>query len=165
MQNFVREFKSFKNLKLLYRASIDGFQSSNFHKKCDNIPNTVTIIRSANGYIFGGFMTQTWDSFGTWKEDKNAFIFSLINADNNPQKFLIKPVNSGNAIYCNTDYGPIFGAGHDLLICNSANSINSSYSNFGSSYNYSGGNPKGILAGSYNFMINEMEVFAITFSA
>ena len=163
LQKFVGEFKSINNWKLLYRASVDGFQSLNFHHKCDNIPNTITIIRSANGYVFGGFTTQTWDNCGTWKEDKNSFIFSLINADNNAQKFLIKPANCGNAIYCNSSNGPTFGGGCDFYICNSANSKNSSKSNFGFSYNYSGGNPKGYLAGSYNFMINEMEVFAITF--
>ena len=88
LQKFVGEFKSIKNWKLLYRASVDGFQSSNFHQKCDNIANTVTIIRSTNRNVFGGFTTQAWDSSNSYKNDDNAFIFSLINADNNPQKFL-----------------------------------------------------------------------------
>ena len=29
-----------KDLKLLYRATRDGFSAESFHSKCDNIPNT-----------------------------------------------------------------------------------------------------------------------------
>ena len=158
---FIKGFKPIKEWKLLYRASVDGFESVKFHEKCNNIPNTVTIIRSANGYAFGGFTTQAWHSSGTWKADKNAFIFSLTNADNNPQKFLIEPINSDNAIYCYASYGPTFG--HDLHICDSANSNNSSFSNLGNNYYFSGSNPKEYLAGSFQFSVSDIEVFAITF--
>ena len=164
LTKYVDEFKRIKEWRLLYRASVDGFLGSDFHRKCDSIPNTVSIIRSTNGFVFGGFTTQTWDGHGNgnYKRDDNAFIFSLINADNNPQKFLIKPANSANAIIYNSNYGPIFGE-YDFIIFNEANSNNSSYSKLGNSYNYSGGNSQGYLAGSYNFCVSEIEAFAITF--
>ena len=162
LKKFVEEYKPILRSKLIYRASVDGFHSSNFHQKCDNISNTVTIIRSNNGYVFGGFTTQTWEGSDTYKKDDNAFIFSLINAENNPQKFLIKTASNGSAIYCNSRYGPTFGGGHDIYICSDPNMSNNG-SKFGTSYNYSGGNRQGYLTGSSSFVINEIEVFAITF--
>ena len=35
-----------KRLNLIYRASRDGFKSSNFHEKCDGKENTITFIKS-----------------------------------------------------------------------------------------------------------------------
>ena len=46
---------------LLYRASEHGFQSSQFHSKCDGKGNILTILK-ANGFIFGGFTSVIWDS-------------------------------------------------------------------------------------------------------
>jgi hypothetical protein len=47
---------------LLYRGSRDGFRSSNVHSKCDSHPNTVTVILTTKGFIFGGFTPIAWDS-------------------------------------------------------------------------------------------------------
>ncbi len=43
--NFEKEIK----WKLLYRASRDGFQSKNFHDKCDGKVKTLTVIKSKEG--------------------------------------------------------------------------------------------------------------------
>jgi len=71
--------KEVKELKKLYQATIDGDWPLKFHLKCDNIPNTLVIIKSAGNRRFGGFTSQTWqsDSNGAFKDDKNAFLFSL----------------------------------------------------------------------------------------
>jgi hypothetical protein len=45
-------------VKLIYRASIDGFAASSFHSKCDNISNTVTIIETISNSVFGGYIHQ-----------------------------------------------------------------------------------------------------------
>ena len=45
---------------LIYRASRDGWNSSNFHSLCDNKGPTVTVVKSGN-YIFGGYTEQAWD--------------------------------------------------------------------------------------------------------
>ena len=44
---------------LIYRASRDGWASSNFHTHCDNKGPTVTVVKSGN-YIFGGYTEQSW---------------------------------------------------------------------------------------------------------
>ena len=50
-----------RRLRLLYRASRDGFAAECFHSRCDNNGPTVTIVKSGE-YIFGGFTEQSWTS-------------------------------------------------------------------------------------------------------
>jgi hypothetical protein len=66
-----------REVKLIYRASRDGFAASSFHSKCDDISNTVTIIKTISKSVFVGFTSATWTSNGEWSYDENAFIFSL----------------------------------------------------------------------------------------
>ena len=49
-----------KEFKLLYRASEHNFKAAAFHQKCDNIPNTVTLVKTQFGKVFGGFTPLTW---------------------------------------------------------------------------------------------------------
>ena len=108
---------------VLYRATQDGFSSSNFHSKCNGKAKTLTIIQTTNGNIFGGFTNAVWSSSAGYVTDTGAFIFSLINTENKPRKFSIK-INGGSAIYNSNSYGPIFGGGHDILTADNSN-INS----------------------------------------
>ena len=39
--------KEVKELKKLYQATIDGDGAINFYSRCDNIPNTLVVIKSA----------------------------------------------------------------------------------------------------------------------
>ena len=104
--------KEVKELKKLYQATIDGDWPLKFHLKCDNIPNTLVIIKSAGNRRFGGFVSQTWqsDSNGAFKDDKNAFLFSL-----DKQK-IYSYKNDNKAINNHKDYGPTFGYGFTLRI-------------------------------------------------
>ena len=65
------------------------------------------------------------------------------------------------AIYRGSSYGPIFGSGHDIYIANNANSNTKSTANFGHSYSVPSGvkDKTTILAGTYNFTPDEVEVF------
>jgi hypothetical protein len=53
-----------KDWKLIYRGTVDGFSSYNFHSKCDNQGATIIVIESSNGYIFGGYNNDSWASSG-----------------------------------------------------------------------------------------------------
>ena len=70
------------------------------------------------------------------------------------------------AIYKNSGYGPTFGNGWDIYIANNANSNTNSYANFGSYYSVPSGvqDRKTILAGSYKFTPDEVEVFYLGWS-
>ena len=48
-------------MKLLYRATVDGWSSSDFHSCCDNKGATVVVVKSGK-YIFGGFTKCSWDN-------------------------------------------------------------------------------------------------------
>ena len=154
-----------KQFKLLYRASRDGFAAADFHAKCDNHPRTLTIIKTTKGYIFGGYTSVAWNSASTWKADRNAFIFSLVNIRSMP---LLIPVKNGDqySINCNGAYGPTFGGSHDIHIANNSNTSNISYSKLGFSYNFTSFSlqtteANSFLAGSYYFQTSEIEVFQL----
>ena len=149
-----------KNLKkkinkytLLFRASRDGYKVSNFHSKCDGKNNTVTLVETLNGRRFGGFTDAQWDQSQGNKSGANGFIFSL---DNNE---IYYNKNNQYNINCNSSYGPTFGGGYDFYICDSCNSNGSSYENSGHSYETNG--KKQALAGSYNFLVRDYEVFQL----
>ena len=67
------------DFKLLYRKTEDGNSAADFHKKCDDIPYTVSIIKSNTGYKFGGYIDGKWSNkYFTWVyHDIKSFVFSL----------------------------------------------------------------------------------------
>jgi hypothetical protein len=146
-----------RQLKLIYKGTRDGFGAANFHQKCDNQGETLTVIRSKGSYIFGGYTPISWSSREAYASDKRTFIFTLINPHNIPPT---KFANTNqNSIYDGSSYGPYFGP--DLIIanqCNASTSSNSSFPNFfadttGKSYN--------IFTGSQSFQVEEIEVFTV----
>lgn len=148
---------------LLYRASRDGWASSDFHSSCDNKGVTVTIVKSGS-YIFGGYTDQPWESpsSGTYKDSAKAFLFSLVSSARmiGPAKMTLKSGENNTATYCHSDYGPTFGQGHDLSICSDPNNKNCS-SSPNKSYVFPAecANPEEFLAGNQNFTVTEVEVF------
>ena len=164
-----------ENWSLLYKATRDGFSAGNFHRKCDNVDNTLTIVKVTSGNIFGGFTVKKWSSNNQFVSDSNAFIFSLINQENNPFKAKIKCSNKGqNAIYCSSKCGPVFGAvseyTNDLVISSDSNKNTHSYSDFGNEYQHPDYPRKStkarcILAGSHTFQTVEIEVYTKEFTS
>jgi hypothetical protein len=125
--------------------------------------NTITLIETTKGYIFGGFTKIAWDSSGSYKGDDNreSYLFTIRNPHNlSARKFALS--NPSYAIYCNSSYGPTFGGGHDIFVSDSSNTNANSYSNFGHSYvNDTGINGKQVFTGEYEFTVKEIEVFTI----
>ena len=156
----VCEFSSNDKWTLLYRGSRDGFGVADFHAKCDNHSNTLTILKAhGTSYIFGGFASINWDGSSGYKSDQNAFLFSLTNRDNKPRKIRQKR-NTAYSIYCDPTYGSTFGGSHDLHICNSANTTENSYSKLGHSYEHpQPSEGQSYLAGSNKFKLSEIEVY------
>jgi hypothetical protein len=165
------EFDIKNEFDLLYRASPDGFSLEAFHSKCDNIPNTLTIIRVKDKpHIFGGYTEATWEG-SVYKQDPNAFIFSLVNSDNKPIKMKIS-LNIQNAIFCYPVYGPRFGhydigygKNFDIHINSYSNQVHSS-TKLGLTYQHpfyqkDSNETKGFLAGSDSFLTSEIEVYQV----
>jgi hypothetical protein len=155
------EFTSCQKWNLLYRATQDGFEATHFHSKCDNKPNTLVIIKSENGNVFGGYTEQSWEHSGGVKQDSNAFVFSFINSKYTPLK--MKCVDSSAAIWCDSKFGPYFNGG--FMIDNNSNTNTTSLSEL-TNFKHSectelsdSNDAKSFLAGSYNFKTFEIEVY------
>jgi hypothetical protein len=154
------EFPDDQRWNLIYRASQDGFEAAKFHAKCDNKPNTLIIIKSTNGNVFGGYNEETCH-----RRRLDSFLFSLINKLNEPKKINLSRNNRENRyLNRNETSGITFGNGHDLNIADSSNTNTNSFSNLGHSYShpeyaYGSNEAKSFLAGSFNFQVSEIEVF------
>ena len=130
------------------------------------IENTLTVIKSTDGNVFGGYVEKAWSKTSdSYVADPKAYIFSLINKEDRPFKVIC--TNSNYAIKSNTSCGPVFGDGSDIHVAINSNANKNSFCNFGSAYthaDYQKGTDKAkaILAGSYNFQTLEIEVFTKT---
>jgi hypothetical protein len=153
-----------KTLHLLYRGSRDGFEGSSFHRVCDGHPHTISLISSTNGSIFGGYTPVAWSSANHYVSDMSmeSFVFTITNPHNlSPRIF--KQQRGDNAVYHHPSYGPTFGGGLTIHVCDQCRSSNNSYSSFGSPYNNDTGiSGNEVLTGACNFTVNEIEVFEVT---
>ena len=115
--NWIREKtnKNFIRFEKIFIMNKNGSSSKDFHKYCDNNGPTLTLIKTINNKIFGGFTPLDWDISGVDKIDENnqTFIFSL----NSMKKYdMINKDKS--AICCNREYGPSFGASDFCILSN-----------------------------------------------
>ncbi len=100
-------FSQTSKWKRLYRASSDGFSAASFYSKCEGMKNTLTIIKSVNGNIFGGYTEVPWTQMGGYKSDLNAFLFSLVNKDN--ESLTMKCNEPHRAIQLSSQHLVVFG--------------------------------------------------------
>ena len=134
---------------------------------CDGTSNTISLIKSKNGQIFGGYTALAWDSSNAFASDPDAFVFQM----NKRTKHNAKD-GSYCSVFMNEEYMMIFGCG-DIVICDQCNMEErkvKSCSRFGSEYeigdivlpstkealqNY--------MCGSFEFIVDEIEVYKIVF--
>ncbi len=147
---------------LLYRATRDGFEASSFHSKCDGKAKTITIIKTKDNYVFGGYTDVSWHSTCNWKTDAAAYIYSLRrNGVSNLSKHNILAIET--AICCRESFGPTFGGGFDIFICDRSDVMKGSFTN-PSGLNYKDLTIKTYLAGTYgNWLTDEIEVFQLRY--
>jgi hypothetical protein len=151
-----------KDWFLIYRGTKDGFSATDFHRECDGIAKTVTIVKTTNGNIFGAYTDKLWgaSSYAHQILDDNAFIFSLVNKRNKPF------IACGNGyVWSHSNWGPCFGP-CEIKIASDSNINKTSSSSLGYNYKhqdypYRTNETKTILAGSHTFQTAEIEVFFI----
>ena len=155
------DLEKLKNLKvgykLIYRASSHGDSVKAFHKRCDNINGTLTVIKTKEGMIFGGFCSICWESGDELiKEDLNSFVFSI-----NLSKIYFVSKNNEPSILCDKNKGPSFIG---MFIIND-NMLHSKCDiNPWETQRYSGeSSPYEINGGESYFYIEEIEVFQVLF--
>ena len=93
-----------------------------------------------------------------WGFTRKAFIFSISNKEE-LDPFASKVRIPERAIFRSSDYGPRFG--YDIYIANNANSNSFSHARLGRFYPApaAGQYPSTILAGTWRFSPDEVEVF------
>ena len=159
----IYEWSGCNNMKLLYRGTRDGMGGNYFHNKCNNKGPTISLFKNEKGNIFGGYASTDWTSCNNYKSAPESFIFTLTNIHGTePTKF--PNSNTSLSIYDGSNYGPIFGGGHDIYTLSGSN--NSSASGFPDSYKDILGKGRSIFTGDLNnnnisFNLKEIEVFKI----
>ncbi len=139
---------------LLYRATEHGWSTSDFHSKGDNQGPTLTIVKTNQGYVFGGYNDQSWPNPG----DYGSFLFSLNSSHGGQAALKMKFVcNYSNHI---GNYGPSFG--NDLIVASSSSNLKFGTTCIGHAY----GVPSGYcnayyLTGQRNFTAVEVEVYKV----
>lgn len=175
--NINNNVKNISNISLLYRGSRDGFKSSDFHDRCNNKGETLTIIQSDEGYIFGGYTEIDWDNTiwnGRVGEKNNArrngkgneFVFTLKNPHNiSPSKYNMQKSWLNHSICCDVNLGPIFGC-NDIRIENNCNIRNNSFTFYDFNpgeycFDDTTGKKRLLFTGKNRFIVKEIEVFKI----
>ena len=146
-----------RKVKLLYKATPEENTNDDFHRKCDNKGATVTLIETTKGRRFGGYTSLNWSSDEGWKDDKEAFLFSL---DNDKKYDVIQ--DSKYKVFSGKGHGPWFGPEGNIglareknyFIGNDAHQENFDHKSYSTTV-------QNELSGGRNFNISKLEVYQI----
>jgi TLD len=147
---------------LIYKATRDGFGSSDFHRCCNNKGPTITVIQSKDGgYLFGAYTSVSWTSIENYVEDRNGpFLFTLTNPHAiPPTKYPVKIAQY--SIFDKNSYGPTFGGGADLHVCNNSQMNGDSYFGFPHSYMDTTNLGTKTFTGNRKFQTSDIEVYRL----
>ena len=153
------ELDSLKNLrvgyKLIYRASDNGEEAEDFHERCDDFEGSLTLIKTKEGNIFGGYTSLSWDPENeSEKKDEFAFVFSL-----NLEKLYFESNKKDYSIFCDKNKGPCFVG---MFAIQEHILTGKSYINPWGIQCFSGeDSPFEINGGKTEFNIEELEVFQV----
>ena len=166
-----------QKVKLLFRASEHDFEAKAFHDHCDGHPNTITVIKSNFGNIFGGYTNIPWGSSRILEVDKYESFLFLLHSHNEiwktPKLWEFRQDQAVKMeIRSFSEEGPTFGWGPDIRIQDKANEMKSvrvygSYYNSCYPYSYLNATEGEVMCGGSlsrntgRFLVTEYEVFEI----
>lgn len=142
--------------QLIYKASIDGDSTNDFHDLCDNESDVIVAIETDSGLRFGGFTKIGFDSSCKSKIDDDAFLFSF------DKMKIYKIIKGYKAIVCYPQSGPcFFGSKNDIIHIGDkflnnyshTEKKNNTYESMKDDYELNNGEPQ--------FLIKELEIFKI----
>ena len=142
---------------LIFKGTRDGFGAPKFHQLCDNKGPTLTVVKSDQNEIFGGFTKASWGSKPDgYTEDASAFIYSVT------MKQKCKVTKSADAIYCSPDRLVSFGLYDIDMLTDSNLNMNSDSKPDKYITPQKNGVNSTISGGNTNFKSIEIEVYQIT---
>ena len=140
-------------LTLLMNSNIDGDSTTAFMKKVNGKCPTLAVIKTTNGYIFGGYTTQLWKE-GEVK-DENAFVFSI----DKKKKYLIKQPEHATG-YRNNSWW-LFGYSYNAIICQeNCTKKNDNYVDNGT---YDIPEKYELNGGERNFTVKSFEIYQVEY--
>lgn len=83
MKNLEKLLEGRKFKKLIYRGSDHEFKAKKFWSKCSNQGNTLCLIKSERGNVFGGYTDLNWIANKDYKYGEliqgngNSFLFRI----------------------------------------------------------------------------------------
>ncbi|RIB09103.1 hypothetical protein C2G38_2044609 [Gigaspora rosea] len=102
--------KAAYDFKLLVRGTIDGFDATTFHSRCDRKGPTVVVLKLEGvDEILGGYNAAYWRTGAVYIQSDKSFIFSLGDGKNLQEVKLSRVRDSATSMYGHTSYGPHFG--------------------------------------------------------
>jgi hypothetical protein len=150
----------YRYIQLIYKASIDGFNSNIYHQRCDNKQPTMTIVKLNNGKMIGGFTEFSWITDNNveqnWSEFGKGFLYNF--TDN----IYLERKGTRNTLR-NWPSGPVFGSGFDMKI--DLNNLTNSYVNSNGSYGEQIKNILGLNGMTYfqgEYTIIDVEIYLLT---
>ena len=153
----IPEYKN-KNIKmnLIYNASKDGQNHSNCHSKCNNVPNTLSVITTNKDKKFGFFRSIAINGQGPWKIDNKAFFISF---DKN-KIYTIKPnqncVAFDNSCFIQTKPFTLIGnILNDKYFCPNKSSMSQYFEDFTEDYE--------LNDGERDLYVKQFEVYQLFF--
>ncbi|KAH3758853.1 hypothetical protein Pelo_9372 [Pelomyxa schiedti] len=147
--------------RLLWRGSEHGFGASKFHKLCNKIAPTVSIIRTASKYVCGGYTPLKFSNSGEHKGGCGGrnFLFSLVRAGVPSPPTILRCKEHTTCIFCSAESGPVFGQG--LHVCDNSDTQALSFSDLATPPSWAGAPPPQFLVGSRGpgWLVEEIEVW------
>ena len=161
MLDYIRENDNsfnFNDTNLLYRGSKDGDRTETCHKLCDNKKNIIIIIKSYNGYTFGGYSKVGFKTNKNKEQiiDNNSFLFSIDKKEIYPVIKNAKVIccvdnNKGLCFYASLGFYDHFLNNKNSFVCDEE--CNKNFINLPPNI--------GINGGKKNFKCLELEVFQL----
>ena len=151
----IPEYKD-KNIKmkLIYDANKDGQNYTNCHEKCNNIPNTLSLITTTKDKKFGFFRSISINGQGPWKVDNKAFFISY---DKNKVYKIKSNQNSvafDNSCFIQTKPFTLIGnILNDKYSCADKDNMNQYFEGFTENYELNGG--------ERDFRVKKFEVYRL----
>ncbi len=91
-----------ESLTNIYRATINGFNATNYRNKVWQYSKTLTIIKTTTGFVFGYYTNVMHTNLDGYVSDSGAFMFSYVNPQGlNLKMNITKPEM---ALYNNSEY-------------------------------------------------------------
>lgn len=151
-------YNPYGSLELLYRGSRDGLETAVFHQLCDGKGPTLSIFKSTEGYVFGGFNGASWASDCSWLHCTEASLFTLRNPHQvPPQWFPIKDKTQAT-VFNSPAHGPSFArfSSGGLKKINVAD-----ISEFGATFHDATGKGDTLFTGKTHCSLIDIEVFSV----